>query len=46
MHFSTSHSSHTTHIRAVSTVNQYVIYMVTHFVVRRSPSNLVDVCTL
>ena len=42
-YFSTSHTSHTTNIRAASSLNQNVIYLVTYFVVRWSPGDLVNV---
>jgi hypothetical protein len=39
--FSTYHTSHITKIHAVSSINQYVIHLVTYFV-RWSPGNLVN----
>ena len=41
-----SHTSHITNIRAVSSIYQHVIYLVTYCVVRWSPGDLVNVLVL
>jgi len=46
INFCASHTSHTTNIRAVSSLNQNVIYLVTYCVVRWSPGDLVNVFML
>jgi hypothetical protein len=43
--FSAPHTSHI-NIRSLSPFNQYVMYLVTHFVVRWSPGDLVNVLML